>query len=64
MSKEDFRLILDISGESDHSARVKVTVNADLNPILKMVAAGPLERFLELLVAKMESFRGWKEIRE
>jgi hypothetical protein len=32
--------------------------------MLKIVASRPLERFLEILIEKMESFRGWKEIRE
>ncbi|MCU0361906.1 MAG: hypothetical protein MUE32_00990 [Bacteroidales bacterium] len=64
LNKEDFRLSLEISGESAQSACVKVTVDADLNPMLKIVASRPLERFLEILIEKMESFRGWKEIRE
>lgn len=41
--------------------RVKITIKADLNPMLKMMAAKPINDFLEKLVSGMESFDGWDD---
>ena len=43
---------------------VQVILSADLNPMMKMMAAKPIRQFLEMLVHEMENFRGWKEIKE
>jgi hypothetical protein len=64
LKKNDFSLTLDISGEVKDRAEVRITLNADLNPILKMMADKPIRQFLELLVNEMESFRGWKDTKE
>jgi len=64
LSKEDFRLILDIIDNGTGSVQVKVFVNAILNPMLRMMAKKPLEQFLEMLVSEMENFKGWKDLRE
>ena len=45
-------------------ADVKVTLSADLNPMMKMMASKPIGQFLEMLINEMESFRGWKETKE
>lgn len=39
--------------------RVKITIKADLNPMLKMMAAKPISDFLEKLISGMESYDGW-----
>ena len=62
--KNDFSVILDISVTGKDKSEVKVSLNAHLSPVLKMMAVKPVGRFLELLINEMESFRGWKEIRE
>jgi len=64
LSKEDFRLILDIIDSGTGSVQVKVFVNAILNPMLRMMAKKPLEQFLEMLVSEMENFKGWTDLRE
>lgn len=64
LRKNDFELVLDITDNSKDFAKVSVTLNADLNPMLKMIAAKPIAQFLEMLINQMENFRGWKEIRE
>ncbi len=64
LSKEDFRLILDIIDDGTNPVQVKVFVNAVLNPMLKMMAKKPIQQFLELLVVEMENFKGWSIIRE
>jgi len=64
LKKNDFLMILHISGNNDNTADVKISLNAQLNPMLKMIAAKPIGRFLEMLINEMESFRGWKDTRE
>jgi len=64
LSKEDFRLILEITHDGTNPVQVKVFVAAVLNPMLKMMAKKPIEQFLELLVDEMENFKGWGSIRE
>jgi hypothetical protein len=36
-------------------------MEADLNPMLRAIASGPIDRFLETLVTEMENFREWKK---
>jgi hypothetical protein len=64
MKKNDFSLTLDISVNVKKQADVRVLLSADLDPMMRMMAARPVDRFLEILINEMESFRGWKEIRE
>jgi carbon monoxide dehydrogenase subunit G len=64
LKKEDFTLVLNISDKGKDPAEVKVSLNADLNPMMKMMAAKPIEQFLEMLIEHMESFGGWKNIKE
>lgn len=63
LKKNDFSLILDISESLKNNAEVKVLLEAELNPMLKMVANKPIIQFLEMLVREMEKFRGWKNIK-
>jgi hypothetical protein len=57
LKENDFRLKLNISGTD--RAEVKVSLEADLNPMLKMVAGSAIEQFLAVLITEMEKFRGW-----
>jgi carbon monoxide dehydrogenase subunit G len=54
-----FSLIVNISGNENNFAEVKLSLSADLNPMLKMMASGPIEKFLELLISEMEKFEKW-----
>jgi len=63
LKKNDFKLILDISDEGNNCAGVKVLLNAELNPILKMMATKPIGQFLEMIINEMEGFRSWNDIR-
>jgi hypothetical protein len=63
LKKNDFSLILNLSGKGDKPAQVRVTLSADLNPMLKIMASAPIIRFLEILIDEMENFRGWKDIK-
>lgn len=40
---------------------IRILVEADLNPMLKMMAAEPVKRLLETLVSGMEKFEGWED---
>jgi hypothetical protein len=61
LQSNDFSLVLDINGNSEGKAEVLVKLAANLNPILRMMAAGPISDFLERLVNEMEKFKGWKQ---
>jgi len=63
LNKNDFKLIFDISGDGNNCAKVKVLLNAELNPMLKMMATKPIGQFLEMIINEMERFQGWKDIR-
>ena len=45
-----------------NTAEVKVLLNAELNPMMKMIAAKPIEQFLEMLIAEMEKFKAGSKI--
>jgi carbon monoxide dehydrogenase subunit G len=62
LSKNDFTLRLDILENHDKLAKVKLSLNAELNQMMKMIAAKPITQFLEILIKEMESFDGWNEI--
>ena len=56
----DFSLIMDLRETENRHSEVKVTLNAEMNPVLKMVASEPVRQFLETLIQEMEKFRDWK----
>ncbi|MDO9579407.1 MAG: hypothetical protein Q7J06_02405 [Bacteroidales bacterium] len=63
LKKNDSTLVLDITEKSKNSAEVKVSLKADINPMLKVMDAKPIEQFLEILINEMERFRGWEDIK-
>jgi hypothetical protein len=63
LGKNDFLLTLNIFGKGQDPAEVRVLLNADLNPILKKMAAKPISQFLEILIVEMEGFKGWKDFK-
>ena len=63
LKKNDFSLVLLISDRDKDPAEVKVTLSADLNPMMKMMAADPIAQFLEMLIKEMENFRDWNVAR-
>lgn len=64
LKKNDFSLILNILENTNNNAEVKALLQAELNPMLKMVANKPILQFLEMLIREMENFEGWKNIME
>jgi len=64
LKKDDFTLVLFISDKVKNSAEVKISLSADLNPMMKMMAAKPISQFLEMLIKEMENFGSWKDTKE
>jgi carbon monoxide dehydrogenase subunit G len=64
LKKNDFSLVLNISGNNSNTVEVKVSLTADLNPMLKLMAVKPIGQFLEMLISGMESFRDWNDTKE
>ena len=62
LKMNDFEVSLFINEGKGGHAEVKVQLDADLNPMLRMVASKPIDNFLEVLVREMEKFNGWKDI--
>jgi hypothetical protein len=60
LKKNDFSLTLNIINGKSDSAEVKILLEAELNPMLKMLASKPIVQFLEILISEMEKFRGWR----
>lgn len=63
MQVNDFSLTVKFSDAEPSHSEVKLSVLAQLNPFLNMLAAEPINKFLETLITEMEKFDGWKEIR-
>jgi hypothetical protein len=61
LKKNDFSLVMNISGEGSGKAEVKISLNADLNPMMKAMAAKPIAQFLDILICEMEKFDRWKD---
>jgi carbon monoxide dehydrogenase subunit G len=64
LKKNDFTLTLNISDSSQGLSEVKISLDADLNPMLRMMATKPVGRFMDIIIDEMEKFRGWKDIRQ
>ncbi|HVN57872.1 MAG TPA: hypothetical protein VMT63_06230 [Bacteroidales bacterium] len=56
-----FQLDVMISDGGSGKASAELFMEADLNPVIAAMAAGPIEKFLETLVTEMEKYKGWTE---
>jgi len=59
LQKDDFNLKVEINNNENISTEIKLTLSANLNPVLKIMASGPIEKFLETLISEMEKFDNW-----
>jgi carbon monoxide dehydrogenase subunit G len=64
LDRHNFLLTVHITGIDSKSTEVRLSFDAELNPVLKMMASGTIAEFLEKLISEMENFRSWKNIRE
>jgi hypothetical protein len=60
LKENEFELSVHISEDERKRAEVRLFMTAGLNPFLKMMAAEPIKRFMELLIVEMEKFDKWK----
>lgn len=56
MANIDFTLWIQIKEAAPGDSRVKLTLKAGLNPMIRMVATKPLKQFLEILISHIEKF--------
>jgi hypothetical protein len=49
-----FELVTNLYPLNDQSTETQILLNADLNPVLKMMAGRPLQNFVNLLVKKLK----------
>jgi len=64
LKKNDFSLELNMSDNDNNNVAVNIILSADLNQMMKMMAAKPIRQCLEMLITEMENFRDWKNIKE
>ncbi len=55
-STMSFLMWIQLKKVDENDTRVKITVKADLNPLLSMAVKGPLKTFADSLIDKMEEF--------
>jgi len=51
-----FLMWIQIKKVAENDTRIKITVKADLNPMLSPIVKGPLKTFADSLIDKMEEF--------
>jgi carbon monoxide dehydrogenase subunit G len=56
LKKNDFSLVLAITDNGKTPAEVKISLKADLNPVMKMMVSQPIRQFLEMLINEMERY--------
>ncbi len=54
MANQQFNLWIQLKQMEPTDTRIKLTLKADLNPMVKMMASKPLQNFLDKLVETME----------
>jgi carbon monoxide dehydrogenase subunit G len=62
LKEQDFSLVLGIKEGSNKKAEVIMSVEARMNPFLKMMAEKYIEKFLEVIIDEMEKFHNWKDL--
>ena len=51
-----FLMWIQLKKFAEHETHIKITVKADLNPMLSPIVKGPLKTFADSLIDKMEEF--------
>ena len=57
----EFFLWVQMKEVAGGDSRVKLTIKADLNPVIRMMAAKPIGDFLEKLITGVENFKEWDD---
>ena len=53
-SKINFSFWIQLKEIETNDTRIKLTINADLNPMIKMMASKPLQNFVDTLIDQLE----------
>lgn len=61
LNNTQFFLWVQLKEVSENDTRVKITLKADINPMIKMMASGPIKDFLEKIISGMETFDQWND---
>ena len=59
LERIDFSINVQIQSDENFRAEVIIILTADLNLILKGMASGPIEKFLDIAITEMEKFEKW-----
>jgi len=62
LKNNDFELILHIEKKEENITGIRINLNADLNPIMKLVASKPIEQFMKMIVDRMENLNCREEL--
>lgn len=54
MANQQFNLWVQLKQVGENDTKVKITIKAELNPMLKMMVSKPLQNFVDKLVEAME----------
>jgi carbon monoxide dehydrogenase subunit G len=54
MANQQFILWVQLKQAAENDTKVKITIKADINPMLKMMVSKPLQNFVDKLVEAME----------
>ena len=62
--QNDFSITIFLHETPDRHSEIKLSFEAEMNPLLKMAASEPVRQFLDTLVKEMEKFDGWTNVNE
>jgi carbon monoxide dehydrogenase subunit G len=54
MANHQFNLWIQVKEVADSDSRVKITLKASINPMMKLMVAKPIQKFLDMLVDSFE----------
>ena len=60
--QNDFSITIFLQEIPDKHSEIKLSFEAEMNPLLKMAASEPVRHFLDNLVKEMEKFDGWTKV--
>ncbi|MEA1886263.1 MAG: SRPBCC family protein [Bacteroidota bacterium] len=64
LNNTEFYLWVQLKELKGKDTRVKLTIKADLNPGMKMIASKPIKEFLDKLISGMEEFDDWTDLKQ
>jgi carbon monoxide dehydrogenase subunit G len=54
LNKQNFNFWVQLKQVADYDTRVKLTIKADVNPMIKMMVSKPIQKFLDTLIDSFE----------